>query len=355
VGSFCHTGFGIQRTETAEAVIEALEAHRRQWGVPLGVVFDYGSANLSEKVTQYLKIHGIEPVPAGPANPQGNGTDEGAFSQMKRVLGDIRIDASTSETLAKSVLEKLVSVYIAMRNQTPLRRNNRLPSEMMRSPATEAQRQEERDRLAAHRASKRAPDAHQPKRDRLDWLVKTYGLRPEPAELQNAYRTIQRFDLKAIGQSEEAFLQAVHRDAHKKNLPYFFGILRNIQREMDNDRHRDYCRKRYNYEILLENQRQKSLQEALQAPPDINTLVGLAVTTATIKAAFLRESGERTIRRWIRALLESVRYVGPVIRKIQEAIGALRDLDEQQKERVWQLIQQFLTLKPEAESVTPIS
>ena len=55
VGSFCHTGFGIHRTETAEAVIEALEAHRRQWGVPLGVVFDHGTANLSDDVAQYLK------------------------------------------------------------------------------------------------------------------------------------------------------------------------------------------------------------------------------------------------------------------------------------------------------------
>jgi hypothetical protein len=96
-------------------------------------------------------------------------------------------------------------------------------------------------------------------------------------------------------------------------------------------------------------------REALQAPPHIDTIVGLAVTAATTKAMFLKESGERTIRRWIQELPDSVRYVGTVGKKIQDSIGALRDIDEQQKEKVWNLIQRFLTLKPEAESVPPVS
>jgi hypothetical protein len=355
VGSFCHTGFGIHRTETSEAVIETLEAHRRQWGVPLGVIFDHGSANLSEKVTQYLKIHGIEQMPAGPCNPKGNGTDEGAFSQMKRILGHIRIDASSTGTLAKSVLEKLVSVYVAMRNQTSLRRNNTIPSEKMRSLTTDDQRQEEKDRLAAHKASKNAADANQPKRDRVDWLIKTYGLKPEAAEIENAYRSIRGYDMKAIAKSEEAFLKATNRDAKRKNLSYFFGILRNIQREMDNDHYREYCRNRYNYEIMLEKQRQKSQQEALQAPPDIKNIVGLAVTATITKARFIKESAERTIHRWTQELLSSARYAGPVSKKFQDAIGALRDIDDQQKEQVWGLINRYLGMKPNTESVTLVS
>jgi hypothetical protein len=45
----------------------------------------------------------------------------------------------------------------------------------------------------------------------------------------------------------------------------------------------------------------------------------------------------------------------PFILKIQDAIGALHGIDEQQKEKVWELIQRFLSRKPEAESVTPVS
>jgi len=182
VGSFCHTGFGIHRTETAEAVIEALEAHRRQWGVPLGVAFDHGTANLSDDVAQYLKDHGIEPVPVGPANPKGNGTDEGAFSLMKRTFGEIRIDSSSPEALAKSVLEKLVSVYVTMRNQMILHRSTGSPTAQMKAPVTDTQRQEERQRLAEHKRAKNAPDANQPKYDRLDWIIRSHNLHPEQAE-----------------------------------------------------------------------------------------------------------------------------------------------------------------------------
>jgi hypothetical protein len=36
---------------------------------------------------------------------------------------------------------------------------------------------------------------------------------------------------------------------HKaKALPYFFGILKNIQNEMDEARYEDYCRQRYGHE-----------------------------------------------------------------------------------------------------------
>ena len=103
VASFTHTAFSIADTETTEELIGVLEAHRRQWGTPLGVVCDHGSANLSEDAIDYLQKQGIELVAVGPANPKGNGTDEGAFSQMKKALGVIGLDMSSPKALAKSV------------------------------------------------------------------------------------------------------------------------------------------------------------------------------------------------------------------------------------------------------------
>ena len=102
VVTFAHTAFSIAETETAEQVIKVLDSHRESWGLPIGVLYDHGSANISAEVQRYLQDLGIEPVPAGPGNPKGNGTDEGAFSQMKKALGRIRLDISSPKSLARA-------------------------------------------------------------------------------------------------------------------------------------------------------------------------------------------------------------------------------------------------------------
>ncbi len=124
VGTFTHTAFSIGDTETSAGVLDVLHAHIDKWGCPLGIVSDHGSANMSTDVAAYIDALGMEFVPAGPGNPKGNGTSEGAFSQMKRTFGTIRLDTSSPEALCKSVLKAIVSVYVKMRNILPLRRKN---------------------------------------------------------------------------------------------------------------------------------------------------------------------------------------------------------------------------------------
>lgn len=77
---------------------------------------------MSDASLDFLDTYNIKPVPAGPANPKGNGTIEGAFSQFKNVVGSIHIDTSSPEALAKSVLQLVVGVYIKMRNKLSLQR-----------------------------------------------------------------------------------------------------------------------------------------------------------------------------------------------------------------------------------------
>jgi len=355
VGSFCHTGFGIQRTETAEAVIEALEAHRRQWGVPLGVLFDCGSANQSDDVFRYLHDHGIEPVPVGPGNPKGNGTDEGAFSLMKRTLGKICIDTSSAGALARSVLEKLISVYITMRNQIVLGRGTSPPAAEMKVPVTAAQRQAESQRLSDHNQARNAPDANAPKYERLDWVIRSHGLGPEQAELEHARRSIRGYEMEAITKTEQAFLKAVQRDVRRKNLSYFFGILRNIQQEIDNEAYQNYCRKRYSYQHMIEEQRRQQQKDELDAPATIENIVEMAVRAVTQKLRSIKELAKKRAREWALELCASVGYIGPVRKKIQDAIGSLSDLDGRQKEQVWELLESFLNQKPGTESVTLVS
>lgn len=353
--SFCHTGFGIHATETAQAVIEVLHEHRRSWGDPLGVVFDHGSANLSEKVTQYLDAHRIEVLPAGPANPKGNGTDEGAFSQLKKALGTICIDTSSARALAQSVLKKLVALYVQMRNQMALRKTKTALSDHMQAPVSDAMRDQERQRLAAHKQAKNAEDASLAKIERLDWIINHFGLTGEPSVIKRARHCIGYYDLEAIAKSETAFLKAINRDPNRRTLAYFFGIVRNIQQQIDDERYQLYCSQRYNHQLMLQSEKQYRQQQQEQAGPTIEGIVAMAAKAVSKSAQFVKELAQRRVRQWTSQLLAATCYVGPLKKKILDAIGALKDLDEYQKELVWKMIEQFLTQKPEEESVTLVS
>ncbi len=160
VGSFCHSGFYVSQSETAAAVLNVLEQHGQEFGLPLGVVFDSGSANLSKEVTDYLQKNGIEIAPAGPANPKGNGSDEGAFSLLKENLGTIRLDTSSPWALGKSVLEAILSVYVKMRNQLALRKPRISPIEHMQVPVSKEQLKHEQQRLAKHVQDKNQDDSN---------------------------------------------------------------------------------------------------------------------------------------------------------------------------------------------------
>jgi transposase len=98
--TFVHTAFSIVDQETSEEFIKVLKAHCRQWGTPIGLVTDSGSANLSDASLNFLDSKNIKSVPSGPGNPKGNGTIEDAFSQLKQVIGSIHID-TTSPNLDK--------------------------------------------------------------------------------------------------------------------------------------------------------------------------------------------------------------------------------------------------------------
>jgi len=341
VGSFCHTGFEVSPTETSDAVISVLEQHRQSWSVPLGVVCDKGSANLSKEVLDYLKKHDIEIVPAGPGNPKGNGIDEGAFSQLKQAIGTIRIDTSSLHALGQSILENILAIYTTLRNQMALRKPRKNPLEQMQTPVSEKERELERQRLQKHKASKNANDEDRPKIDQLHWVIDYHGLSPEPAALQRAEHCIQRYDLEAITKSEEAFLKAVHRDQECCNLPYFFGILRNIQQELNDQRYREYCREKYNYELRLKNKRHQEESQAQEA--SIEGIIQIIAAAMELTNETLKKSALRRCRQRIQELLESRSYIRPLWKQFLEAISARTDLDMNQKEQAATLIEQLMS------------
>lgn len=349
VATFAHTGFSVDDSETADAVINVLEAHRQSWGIPIGVLGDCGSANGSDRVLRYLKKWAIKRVPAGPGNPKGNGTDEGAFSHMKKALGPIQIDATSPKALARSVLEALVSVYVYMRNRLCVHRRKITPCRHMAQPVSDEQQAAERRRLDAHTAARANNEPEQVKHDRLDWVVRYYGLDVAPEALKHARRTIKGYELEAIRLTEAAFLKATRRDAGRCNLAYFFGILRNIQRQMDEAAKRDYCRQRYNHETMLNIERHKHAQ---LEPVSIDNILGMLSTAVTNNVRFVKELAVRKAREWTLELVKSCRYLGPIKKEVETALGKLTALSIDQRNQAWELFCQFLNIHQQERSVT---
>ena len=349
VGSFAHTAFSIADTETTREVINVLESHIKNRGTPVGVLCDSGKANLSENAKAYIKNMGIELVPAGPGNPKGNGTDEGAFSQMKKVLGNIRLNMSSPKALAESFLEALISVYINMRNRLCVHGKNTSPEQQMDMAVSEYQRDLELQRLKAHKKTKVLCKQDQLKWDRLHWVIDHFGLNVEPEAKKHAERTIKAYDLKTIGETESAFIKAINRKPNRKNLPYFFGILKNIQQKRDDAAKKQYCRERYNYQMMLDIQRRENDQ---QDPVTIDLVIAMLEKAVTVKVRFVKELSIRKANEWTQDLMKSYKYLGTLKKKLSDALGKLNHLSLEEKQKAWELIEQFLVPKTTEKSVT---
>lgn len=352
VKTFAHTAFSVGDTESSAEVIRVLEAHRRDWGAPLGILCDHGSSNLSEEIRTYLKAQKIELVAAGPNNPKGNGTDEGAFSQMKQVLGTLRIDTTSPRSMARGVLEKVVSVYIAMRNRALAKGNPLTPGEAMGLPVSQVQRDLEREKIKDYLATKMKPEAEQAKVDQLHGLIRFLGIGVESAALKRAEKSIQDYEKEAITASEETFIKAVARKSERKNLAYFFGILKRIQQKRDDEAYRRYCHQRYNEEVMMKLKRQ-DLQP--QNTHSVEGVVNMLVQAVKISVQFVKELAIRKAQDWTQDLMKSYRYVGALKNSFSQALGDLTDLTIEEKNKIWEIIEQFLNHKTAGKSVTQIS
>jgi transposase InsO family protein len=342
VQSYLHSGFSVSNSETAEEVIRVIEAHRTLWGSPLAMVSDYGSGNLSEEVKAYLSRCQIELLPAGPGNPKGNGTAESAFSGMKEVVGPIVLNSSSPALLAKNVLEKIVSVYIAMRNRLPLFGDRQSPEEIMSRPVSPEVRQQKGDHYK-QRAQKQDDPDRQRKIDRIGWLISYHNLNIDEPSLKRAQTCIGYYDQEAIAKSEEAFLTAARRDQNRRTLPYFFGILKRVQKEMDEQKHKDYCYKRYNEQQMRERERQKH-QEMVETaqPTTIENLVAMLQEVLKKRAGFIRETSIRLVKQMLQNLKNQYQYLGVLKKKISDALGEVQSMNLSQRQEAFNLVEQYL-------------
>ncbi len=351
IGTFAHTAFSISDSETSEEILKVFEAHRKMWGCPLGFLSDSGTANLSDMVTNHIQSLGVELVPAGPNNAKGNGTLEGAFSQIKEIIGKVRLDMSSKRSLAKSVLEALISIYIKMRNRQSIRNETTPPLQKIQTPSDPKSVEQERQRLRVHKKSKAKSKEEQAKVDRLRTMIKAMEIKDEPEVLKRAEKTITYYEMWTVIEAEKAFVKAVNRKPERLNLSYFFGILWNKQQDRDDAAYAEHCRKRYNLEILIENQR----REQAEKPPTVEGILGLLKKGVLDSAPIVKRIAILGARSLTEELAEKSRYTGSLLKKFIEGIKELTDLSLEQKEKALEYVNDFLNLKPEEKCVTLFS
>ncbi len=199
--------------------------------------------------------------------------------------------------------------------------------------------------LASAHSRKRRPKFYQS----LCQKIPNYELDEEPAALKRAEYTIKAYELKAIAETEKAFLKATNRKSDRRSLAYFFGILKNIQQKREEDAKKQYCQKRYNYQVMLKIQRQ---QNAQQDPISIDDIVSMLEKAVTQKPQFVKELALRRAREWTQKLMESYTYIGSLKKKLYEALGKLNHQSLEQKQKAWELLDQFLNPKSAEKCVT---
>ncbi len=340
VQSFLHSAFSVADTETTAEFIKVLESHCAQWGKPLALVTDHGSANLSNCAQAYLRKNDIEILLAGPANPKGNGTVESAFSGMEKVIGTIHLDTSSPHALARGVLEKILSVYITMRNKLSRRDTKHSPEQMSGFPITVQQKKEQKAYFQ-ERAKKRKQPASTKKQDRLQWLICHRGIQVDERSMKRAIKCIEHYDLEVIGKTEEAFLRAIARNQGKCNLPYFFGILKNIQKDTDTARYEKYCRERYNY--LQMKVRERKQQEIEQDKATVEVMVDTLFAAITCPLLQVKDTAIQQARQMTHELKKQYRYVASLKKKVFEVVNEIGELSLKQRNSIVGLVNQFLT------------
>jgi len=352
--TFTHTAFSIADQETSEEFIKVVKAHCRQWGTPIGLVHDSGSANLSDASLNFLDSKNIKSVPSGPANPKGNGTIECAFSQLKQVIGSIHIDTSSPKALAKSVLQTIISVYIKMRNRLPLINQSKTPTECMKIQVSGKNRNQVKAKLQNKINIKNATGDDQEKLDVLHCLIKNMKIEADAAAIAKARKTIIFYNMEAILESERAFIKSVNRKKQRLSLPYFFGILKRVQQDQDDQAYKRQCQERYNYSQLKEQIKVQQEQKK-RTPSTVQDVLNILSSAVKAPVKYLKDVALRRAKEWINELIRSTKYIGVLRKKFEEHLIEMTPLNMEQKNKIWEYVAGFLNLKLTGKSVTLFS
>jgi len=101
--------------------------------------------------------------------------------------------------------------------------------------------------------------------------------------------------------------------------------------------------------MMLNMQRRENDQ---QDPVTIDHVIAMLEKAVTMKVRFVKELAIRRAREGIQELMKGYKYLGTLKKKFSDSLGKLSHLSLEEKQNVWELIEQFLIPKTAEKSVT---
>ena len=126
----------------------------------------------------------------------------------------------------------------------------------------------------------------------------------------------------------------------EETLPYFFGILKNIQEKADIARHEDYCRRRYNYLQMMERERQQAKDEKDDLVPAV--LVDMLHAAISLPSLPLKEIALRQAKEMVLNLKKQYRYLGVLKNTIADTLAGISNITLAQRQEIITLTEQFI-------------
>ena len=225
-------GSSITETESSTSFLDGMKNSKDNVGFyGIGVLLDnrLPETELSS-VKEFAKEHGITIVRTFPGNSKSNGNIENNFSIFEKFVGDIYIQGSTSDDIAKSVAINIAEIFTQQRNHSKRGRlGGRTPTEACDGTTRPENRREAVERLKA-RFEKEEIDINK-KFKLIETLPQIDRLSSE--SITKIKENLKKFPPNMIIAARASFEAQISKYPEKYySIEYFWAILRNKQEEI---------------------------------------------------------------------------------------------------------------------------
>ena len=225
-------GSSITDTESSTSFLEGMKKSKDNVGFyAIGVLLDnrLPETELSS-VREFADEHGITIVRTFPGNSKSNGNIENNFSIFEKFVGDVYIQGSTSDDVAKSVATNIAEIFTQQRNHSKRDRlGGRTPTEGCDGTVRPKDRREAVERMKA-RFEKEEDDFNK-KFNLIETLLQVEKLSPE--SIDKVKENLKKFSPEMIVAARASFeAQASKYPEKYYSIEYFWAILRNKQEEI---------------------------------------------------------------------------------------------------------------------------
>lgn len=225
-------GSSITDTESSTSFLEGMKKSKNNVGFyAIGVLLDnrLPETELSS-VKEFAEEYGVTIVRTFPGNSKSNGNIENNFSIFEKFVGDVHIQGSTSDDIAKSVATNIAEIFTQQRNHSKRGRlGGRTPTEECDGTTRPEDRKEAVDRMKG-RFEIEYNDTNK-KFKLIETLPLIKNLSTE--SIDKIKNNLKKFSPDMIVAARASFEAQTSKYPEKHySIEYFWAILRNKQEEI---------------------------------------------------------------------------------------------------------------------------